>query len=76
MIAEQFLGPTADLVDVAGVIEDFFHGAAITKPEKMGAPEVFAKLADGPTAASGFADEGVEVAFAFSTTARAKANGS
>jgi hypothetical protein len=65
VVAEEFLGPAANLMDVAFVIEDFFHGAAVTEPVKVGAPEVFAKLADSPAAASGFPDERVKVAFAF-----------
>jgi hypothetical protein len=78
VVAEKFLGPTANLVDVSVVIEDFFHSAAVAKPVKVGAPEIFAKLADRPATAGCFADKRVKVAFAFGAatgaeTDRAKA---
>jgi hypothetical protein len=41
MVPEEFLGPAANLVDVAVVVKDFFHSATVTKPVEEGAPEVF-----------------------------------
>jgi hypothetical protein len=63
VIAEQFLGPTTDDMNLAIVVENFFHGAAVANPIKHSSPKVLLVLRDTPAAAGSFADEGVKVAF-------------
>jgi hypothetical protein len=74
MIAEKFLGPAADLVDLAVIFKDFLHCAAVTEPIKVRAPEVFAALADRPTTGTGFADKRMIMVLAVVAPARAEAD--
>jgi hypothetical protein len=74
MVTEKFLGPATDLVDLAVVFENLLHCAAITEPIKVGAPKVFAALADRPAAGASFAHKGMIVVLAVVTPARAKAD--
>ena len=72
MVAKELLCPAANLVNGAVVFEDLLHSAAVTHPVKFGSPKEFAVLADTPTAASGFTNKGVKMAFAFGTFTRTK----
>ena len=63
------MGNVTILVDVPCVIEQLFHGVAITEPVEVGTPKVVVVLADGPMASDCFANEGVEVALVVRTTA-------
>ncbi len=73
-VTEQLLSPTADLMDGPVILENFFDGTAITKPEELGAPEEFAVLADSPATATSFANKRMEMPFVFSAAARSKSN--
>jgi hypothetical protein len=61
VVTKQFLSPTADDVDRAVIIENFFDGAAIKDPIEECAPEILFVFQDCPAAASGFTDKGVKV---------------
>ena len=58
-----------NLVDVPCVIEQLFHGVAITEPVEVGTPKVAVVLADGPMAGDCFTNEGVEVVLMVRTMA-------
>jgi hypothetical protein len=75
VVAEQFLSPAANDMNLTVVVEDLFHGAAVADPVKHGAPEVLLVLGDAPTTAGGFANEGVEVSFLFRAFAGIEADG-
>jgi hypothetical protein len=51
---KKLLSPTADLMDGTIMLQNFFDGTAITKPEELRTPEEFAVLADSPATASSF----------------------
>jgi hypothetical protein len=57
VVAQKFLRPTADNMNLSVIIEDFFHRRAITNPVEHSTPEVFLVLGDTPSTASSFADK-------------------
>jgi hypothetical protein len=72
---KKLLSPTANLMDGTVMIQNFFDGTAITKPEELGTPEEFAVLADSPATASSFPNKQMGMTFLFSTAARSKSKG-
>lgn len=72
MVAEKFLGPTADLVNLAVVFEDLFHCTAVAEPIEVRAPKIFAALADRPTTGASFTDEGMVMVLTVVAPARAE----
>ena len=74
VVAEQFLCPASDNVNLAVVVQNFLHGAAIADPVKHGAPEIFLVFGNTPSATSGFAHKGVEVSFLLGTFPGIEAN--
>jgi len=73
-IAEKLLSPTTDLMYRPIVLQNFFNGAAVTKPKEFGAPKKFPILTDSPASTSGFTNKRMEVAFPLGTTARTESN--
>jgi hypothetical protein len=74
-IAKELLSPTTDLMDGPIILQDFFDGAAVAKPEELGAPKKFPVLTDTPTTAASFTNKGVIVAFPLGAATGAKPNG-
>ena len=60
VIAKQFLGDAAYLVDVTRLVEEFLQGTAIAHPVEVASPDVLSVLSDGSPSCDGFPDEGVE----------------
>jgi hypothetical protein len=52
---------------LAVILQDFVHGAAVVNSVEQHAPEEGFVFGDGPAAASGFADKGMEVTLLFGT---------
>lgn len=71
-VSKKFLGPAADLMDRASVVQNFFDSTAVAQPKEFGAPKELAILTDGPAATARFTDKGMIVPFSFGAAARAK----
>ena len=76
VVTQQFLGPAADLGDFAIVVEDLFHGRAVSNKIKVGAPQIFAALFDAPSRSGDFANKAVEGLFIGFAGSGAKPHGS
>ena len=74
VVSEQFLCETGEGMDGTFVIQDGMDVLAITKPIKMGTPEIAATLTHAPTAAAGFTKERVEKGFTLGAATGAKAD--
>lgn len=75
VVSEEFLTEAPNLVEFAGVFEDFFEGAAIAYDVEVGSPEVASTARNGPAATADFTNEGVVVFFTVGTLPRAEEEG-
>jgi hypothetical protein len=60
-IAQQFLCPTAHLVNGSIIFQNFLDSAAVVQTIEFGAPQVFSVLANGPAAIGCLANKGMVV---------------
>ncbi len=75
MVAEEFLGPTTNLVNVTVIFKNFLHGTAVADPEEVLSDKIFATYANSPTAGSGFAHKQMVMLLAFKASAGSEFDG-
>jgi hypothetical protein len=72
---KEFLGPAADLMNGAIILQNFFDSAAVAEPKEFGAPKKFPILANSPAPATGFTDKGVKMTLALGAAAGTELDG-